>query len=130
MPRLGEDPNVATAYPNRHQMGRGGLLRQLLTTALGSLLIYFIFNKVYLTDYRVRVEEKGIVGVFKTIIRTGDRLKVSLIRGDDSINCSHSFIRAHFPYSQREVVMSQSRVDPESSAETLRNIGLGEGARV
>lgn len=66
MPRLGEDPNIATAYPNRHHMVRGGFLRQLLSTFLGSLLIYIFFNKVYLTDYRVRVEEKGIVGVFQT----------------------------------------------------------------
>lgn len=54
MPRLGEDPNVATAYPNRHQTNlRGSCLRQLLTTALSSLLLVFVIQKVILSDYKV-----------------------------------------------------------------------------
>lgn len=55
MPRLGEDPNVATAYPNRVNTNlRGSWLRQIINTFLGTLLMVFLFNKLIKTDYKVR----------------------------------------------------------------------------
>ena len=61
MPRLGEDPNIATAYPTRRTLSSGGCLRQFVTTALGSLFIFFIFNKVFLTNYRVSFPERQML---------------------------------------------------------------------
>lgn len=55
MPRLGEDPNVATAYPNRLNTNlRGSWMRQCINTLLSSLLIVFVFNKLMSTNYKVR----------------------------------------------------------------------------
>lgn len=50
MPRLGDDPNVASAYPNRVSTNlRGSWLKQLIVTAVGTLFLY----KVLFTDYKV-----------------------------------------------------------------------------
>lgn len=55
MPRLGEDPNVATAYPNRLNTNlRGSWMRQFINTLVGSLVIVFVFNKLIKTNYKVR----------------------------------------------------------------------------
>ena len=55
MPRLGEDPNVATAYPNRSNTNlRGSWMRQFVHALLASLLIVFIFNKLIKADYKVQ----------------------------------------------------------------------------
>lgn len=55
MPRLGDDPNFATAYPNSLQTNlRGGVLRQCLSTAFWTLCLFLIVKKFFLTDYKVR----------------------------------------------------------------------------
>lgn len=52
MPRLGDDPNMATAYPDRVNTNlRGSWMRQMLYTMVGTLVLY----KVVCTDYKVRL---------------------------------------------------------------------------
>lgn len=50
MPRLGDDPNMATAYPERVNL-RGSWMRQLLYTVVLTLVMY----KVVFKDYKVSV---------------------------------------------------------------------------
>lgn len=53
MPRLGDDPNMATAYPNRVNTNlRGGWMRQMLYT----MVMTFVLYKVVFTDYKVSFE--------------------------------------------------------------------------
>lgn len=55
MPRLGDDPNVATAYPDRSRVNlRGGWMRQMLTTAAGTLFMFFIMTRILTNDYKVQ----------------------------------------------------------------------------
>lgn len=54
MPRLGEDANVATAYSGRGQSNRrGGWMRQMLVTGLGTALLLYIMHNVLRRDYKV-----------------------------------------------------------------------------
>lgn len=51
MPRLGDDPNVATAYPDRVSTNlRGSWVRQMFITIVMTVVLY----KVVCTDYKVR----------------------------------------------------------------------------
>lgn len=61
MPRLGEDANAASAYPDRirRPILRGSWLRQLFTTAVGTLLLMLIMKKAFLTDYKVSGTLRG-----------------------------------------------------------------------
>eukprot|EP00752_Nemacystus_decipiens_P009606 g8583.t1 len=55
MPRLGDDQNMATAYPERVNL-RGSWMRQLLYTMVATLVMY----KIVFTDYRKETKESMI----------------------------------------------------------------------
>lgn len=54
MHRLGGDPNVANAYPDRGRVNlRGGWMRQMLTTLAGTLFLLFIMTRILKNEYKV-----------------------------------------------------------------------------
>lgn len=70
MPRLGDDANVATAYPNRMPNLRGGWLRQFATTAFGTLLLLLIMKNVIKNDYKVnrRSKKKQPISLWRYVV--------------------------------------------------------------
>lgn len=54
MPRLGDDPNVATAYPERDRMNlRGRGMRQMVNMVAIILIFFFIMFKLFTNNYKV-----------------------------------------------------------------------------
>ncbi|CAM9157215.1 unnamed protein product, partial [Scytosiphon promiscuus] len=69
MPRLGDDPNMATAYPNRASTNlRGSWMRQLAMTLLGTIIVYNLVFKDYKGATKAGMSEKGLADEIETII--------------------------------------------------------------
>ncbi|CAM9236129.1 unnamed protein product [Ectocarpus sp. 12 AP-2014] len=69
MPRLGDDQNMATAYPDRVSTNlRGSWMRQLAMTVVGTLLLYNVVFKDYKNETKTGMSNRGIAGDIETII--------------------------------------------------------------
>lgn len=76
MPRLGDYPNAAPAYPNRVRTNpRGSWLKQLIVTAIGTLFLY----KVIFTDYKVR--RTCVMHVYTAVAAITPKCNVALYIG-------------------------------------------------
>ncbi|CAM9470595.1 unnamed protein product [Ectocarpus sp. 6 AP-2014] len=69
MPRLGDDQNMATAYPDRVSTNlRGSWMKQLAMTVVGTLLLYNVVFKDYKNKTKEGMSNRGIAGDIETII--------------------------------------------------------------
>ncbi|CAB1117226.1 unnamed protein product [Ectocarpus sp. CCAP 1310/34] len=81
MPRLGDDQNMATAYPDRVSTNlRGSWLRKLAMTVVGTLLLYNVVFKDYKNQTKTGMSNRGIAGDIETIIpkTRAEKLKEAL----------------------------------------------------
>ncbi|CAN0144713.1 unnamed protein product [Ectocarpus fasciculatus] len=69
MPRLGDDQNMATAYPDRVSTNlRGSWMRQLVMTLVGTLLLYNVVFKDYKSKTKAGMSNRGIADDIEAII--------------------------------------------------------------